>query len=163
MAEPARPDPLAAAHRVKDLARDLAQEVADGYRKSSRPLRLKAAVVATWALLSLLTLWLVCPGSSGSANALGAVVALADEAAGGRSVSVRNDSDEIWTDVVVTIEGGWVWKTSTLRNGERAIRVGIPQFQKDGAAAPASLQPRTVTVSCREGEVTLPLGREGGR
>jgi len=45
MSEPHRPDPLAAAARVKDLARDLAGDLAEGYRRSSRYVRLRGAIV----------------------------------------------------------------------------------------------------------------------
>jgi hypothetical protein len=68
MKDAARPDPVAAAHRVKDGVRDiargalgaageLASDVADGYRKSSRHFKLRAAVIASWALLSAATFW----------------------------------------------------------------------------------------------------------
>ena len=61
MKEPARPDPLSAAHRVKDLARDLAQELADGYRRSTKYVRMRAAVVAAWLCLSLAAIWASWP------------------------------------------------------------------------------------------------------
>ena len=54
---PPRPEPLAAAARVKDLARGVAQDLAGGYRRSSRALRLRVAVVGGWALLSAATIW----------------------------------------------------------------------------------------------------------
>src|SRR5512144_1884530 len=115
MAETARPDPAAAAQRIKDGVRDLARgtlgaagdlaaDVADGYRKSTRYFRLRAAIVGTWALLSVVTFWVACP-SSGPTNALGAKVALLSAKAGGSlmgtQVFVENDSRRMWTDVVL--------------------------------------------------------------
>jgi hypothetical protein len=156
MKETPRPDPLAAAHRVKDMARDLAQDVADGYRKSTRYFKLRAAVIGAWALLATVTLWAACP-SSGPSNSLGAVVTYSDQDPTNHQISVENRSDELWRDVVLTLDGGWEYRTTTIRNGERAVVIAIRQFRKDGAPAAGDLTPRTITISCREGEVTTPL------
>ena len=86
MKDAATPELAAAATRVKEgvreLARgavgaagDLASDLAEGYRKSTRYFKLRAAIVGTWALLSAVTLWAACPASQGPSNALGARVA----------------------------------------------------------------------------------------
>jgi hypothetical protein len=156
MKDTLRPDPLAAAHRVKDIARDLAQDVADGYRKSTRYFKLRAAVIGSWALLAIVTLWAACP-SSGTSNSLGAVVTYSDQDPTNHQISVENRSDELWRDVVLTLDGGWEYRTTTIRNGDRAVVIAVRQFRKDGAPAPGDLTPRAMTISCREGEVTAPL------
>src|SRR5512132_890577 len=85
MKDAASPEVAAAANRVKEgvreLARgavgaagDLASDLAEGYRKSTRYFKLRAAMVGTWALLSLVTLWAACPPSDAPRNALGARV-----------------------------------------------------------------------------------------
>ncbi len=166
MKDAPRPDPVAAAHRVKegmrDLARgaigaagDLAADVAQGYRKSTRYFKLRAAVIGTWALLSVVTLWAACP-SSGPTNPIGAKGTLLADSIMGRQVSVENESGRIWKDVVVTLEGGWRYDKKTLRPAESLV-VPIIRFQKDGASAPPELDPRTITVECSEGRVTTPL------
>jgi hypothetical protein len=170
MAETARPDPAAAAQRIKDGVRDLARgalgaagdlaaDVADGYRKSTRYFRLRTAIVGTWALLSLVTLWAACP-SSGPTNALGAKVALLSAAAGGSimgtQVFVENDSGRMWTDVVLTLDGGWRYEKKTVRPQDKLV-VGVTQFKRGEERAPADLEPRAVTVECEEGRVTAPL------
>ncbi len=167
MKDAARPDPAAAAQRVKegvrDLARgalgaagDLATELADGYRKSTRWFKLRAAVVGTWALLSALTFWAACP-SSGAGNALGARVRLERVALMGTQVGVENDSDDLWKDVVLTLDGGWRYEKKTVRPHDKLV-VSITQFRKGEASAPAELEPRTLTVECDQGRVTAPLG-----
>jgi hypothetical protein len=170
MKDAARPDPVAAAHRVKDGVRDiargalgaageLASDVADGYRKSSRHFKLRAAVIASWALLSAATFWAACP-SSGPTNALGAKVQLlsANErgALMGTQVFVENDSRMLWTDVVLTLDGGWRHERKTVRPQDRLV-VAVTQFRKDGEDAPADLEPRHLTIECDEGRVTAPL------
>jgi hypothetical protein len=170
MKDAARPDPIAAAQRVKEGVRDLAlgalgaagdlaSDVAEGYRKSTRYFKLRAAVVASWALLSIVTLWAACP-SSGPANPLGAKFQLLLRSEPGvllgTQILVENDSRKVWRDVVVTLEGGWSYERKTVRPQDKLV-VSIGQFRKDGQSAPAELAPREITVECSEGRVTAPL------
>jgi hypothetical protein len=170
MKDASRPDPVAAASRVKegvkDLARgaigaagDLASDLGDAYRKSTRHFRMRAAIVGAWALLSAVTLWATCP-SSGPANALGARVQLLSRNEPGvligTQVLVENDSRRIWKDVVLTLDEGWRYERKTIRPQDRLV-VSITQFKKDGASAPAELEPRTLTIECDEGRITAPL------
>lgn len=166
MKDEARPDPAAAAHRVKEGVRDLARsaigaagdiagDVAAGYRKSTRFVRLRVAVIGTWALLALVTFWAACP-SSGPANALGAKAELLAGSIMGSQVSVENESDQLWRDVVVTLEGGWRFEKRTVRPAERFV-VPTNRFTKDGATAPPGLSSPTITIECVEGRVTIPL------
>jgi hypothetical protein len=154
MTEPLRPDARAAAARVKDLARDLAEELAGGYRRSTRYLRLKVAVVGSWALLSAATLWAACP-SSGPLDALGAEVRVQEEVIG-TQILVSNASRRMWTDVAITLDGGWRYRTSTVRAGQRLV-LATSKFEKDGAPAPGDLAPRTLTVECDQGAATTQL------
>lgn len=168
----AAPELAAAANRVKegvrDLARgavgaagDLAADIAVGYRKSTRYFKLRAAIVATWALLSVVTLWAACPASEGASNALGARAQLLSRrergALMGTQVYVENDSRRLWKDVVLTLDGGWRYERRTVRPADKLV-VSITQFEKDGLPAPAELEPKTVTIECEEGRVTAPLG-----
>jgi hypothetical protein len=171
MKDPASPELAVAANRVKegvrDLARgavgaagDLASDLATGYRKSTRYFKLRAAIVGTWALLSLVTLWGACPPSDGPSNALGARVQLLSRtergALMGTQVYVENDSRRLWKDVVLTIEGGWRYERRTVRPADKLV-VSITQFKKDGQSAPPELEPKTLTIECDEGRVTAPL------
>jgi hypothetical protein len=167
MKEPLRPDAAAAALRVKDGVRDLARgalgaagdlasEVADGYRKSTRFFKLRAGVVGAWVLLSALTFWAACP-SSGPGNALGARVRLERVALMGLQVGVENDSNDLWKDVVLTLDGGWRYEKRTVRPHDKLV-VAVTQFRRGDEGAPADLEPRTLTVECDRGRVTAPLG-----
>jgi len=170
MKDAPRPDPVAAATRVKegvrDLARgaigaagDLASDLGEAYRKSTRHFRMRAAIVGLWALLSVVTLWVACP-SSGPANPLGAKVQLLSRNEPGMlmgtQVLVENDSRRIWKDVVLTLEGGWRYERKTLRPQDKLV-VSITQFRKGEATAPPELDPRAITIECAEGRVTAPL------
>ncbi len=166
MKDAAPPEPAVASQRVKegvrDLARsalgaagDIATDVASGYRKSSRYFKLRAAVVGTWALLALLTFWGACP-SSGPSNPLGAKARVLAGSIMGSQVFVENESDRVWRDVVVTLDGGWRYEKRTVRPAESFV-VPMNRFAKDGATAPPGLTSRTVTIECAEGQVTIPL------
>jgi len=146
------------AHRVKDLAVDLASDLAHGYRRSTRFFKMRAAAVGIWAVISLLTLWLACP-SGGPSNSLGAEVQLSEELLG-TQILVWNGSGRIWTDVTLTLDGGWRWQTPTFRDGQRLV-IAVSRFSRDGAAAPANLKPRALTIECRQGSVTAPLVAKG--
>lgn len=159
MKEPVRPDPLAAAHRVKDLARDLAQELAAGYRRSTRYVRMRAAVVGAWAVLSLGAIWVSCPGSAAS-NPLDAEAQLLSGSIMGTQLLVKNGSETHWTEVAFTLDGGWRSERKTVRAGDKLV-LSLAQFRRpDGAAPPPDLRPRALTIACEEGRAALPLSGE---
>jgi hypothetical protein len=158
MKEAPRTDPLAAALRVKDFARDLAKDVAtdlaDGYRRSTRYVRMRAVVVGAWALLAVASLWAACPGS-GHTNSLGADVQLA-QGLMGTQLSVENDSDAVWTDVTLILDDTWRFTTPTLRAKSRLV-IAVERFAGDAGPAPHDLIPRTLSIRCSEGKLTTPL------
>jgi hypothetical protein len=172
MVESSRPEPRTArrvqdlkdlakdlAPRVKVLAKDLAGDVADGYRRSTRHVRMRAAVIGTWAVLSLGSLWIACP-RSGPTNALGAEVHLLPESIVGPQVLVQNGSDEIWTNVVFTLDGTWRHARRTVRPQDKLV-LAVAQFAaEDGAKAPRSLRPATIRIECEEGRISAPLEPE---
>ncbi len=170
MKDAARPDPVAAAQRVKDGVKDLARgalgaagglasDLANDYRKSSRFFRMRAAVIGAWALLSAATLWAACP-SSGPTNALGAEVQLLSRSDPGvllgTQVFVANESKRVWTDVVLTLDGGWSYEKKTIRPGDKLVLL-LAQFKKGGASAPGELEPKKIKIECEQGRVTAPL------
>jgi hypothetical protein len=136
------------------MALDLATDLADGYRKSTRYFKLRLAVISGWTLLTVATMWLACPGS-GPANALGAEVQVSEELLG-TQILVWNNSGRMWTDVTLTLDGGWQWRTPTFREGQRLV-IATSRFTKEGAAAPGDLKPRSLTIDCTQGNTTAQL------
>jgi hypothetical protein len=151
---------IAAAGRAKDaavgLATDLAGDMVDGIKRSDRPLRLKAAVVGTWLLLSAFTMWAACP-SSGPSNSLGAVARLQATSVG-PVVSVHNDTDDtIWTEVELVLDGAWRYdRRRTVRAGDN-VTAPLEDFRKDGQPPPADYRPQRLSVQCQQGRVTISL------
>lgn len=156
MTQPARPDPLAAAARVTEAAKDLATDLTEGFRKSNRAFKLRTAVVGTWALLALVSFWIACP-PSGPSNALGAVARLDTGGIMGNQVLVQNDGRDLWTEVVFTLDDGWRLERSTVRGGDKLV-LSVSAFTKDGQHAASDLRPRLLTIRCAEGQAELPLG-----
>jgi hypothetical protein len=157
MAKPNIPEPVAAAQRMKDIARDLASDVTEGYRKSTRSVRRRAAIVGSWVLLSLVALYTACP-SSGPTNELGADVTLLPETIVGQQISVANGSGEMWTEVTLTLDQAWTHTIRTVRAGQNVV-IAVSRFQRDGAAAPSDLKPRLLSIKCDQGSAELPLQR----
>jgi hypothetical protein len=173
MAKPNIPDPAAAAKKVKELAReldasaaaakvrgmakDLAADVTDTYRKSNRFLRMRVGIVGGWVLLALVAFYAACP-SSGPANALSAEVMLLPETLVGQQISINNGSEEMWTEVKLTLDGKWTHQIRTIRAGQNVV-VGVAKFQRDGAAAPQDLKPRQIEIDCDQGSAELSLQR----
>lgn len=157
MSKPNIPDPVATAQRVRELARDFASDVTEGYRKSSRFLRLRVALIGSWALLSLVALYTACP-SSGPTNELGAEVTLLPETLVGQQISISNGSREMWTEVTLALDGAWEHRVRTVRAGQNVV-VGVTRFERDGVAAPPDLKPRKIEIRCDQGSAELSLVR----
>jgi hypothetical protein len=138
--------------------RDLGERLADGFRRSDRFLRMRVAVVAAWAAVSLATLFFTCP-STGPANALGAEVHVREAAEsfiGGAQVLVRNESDEVWSDVVLTIDGEWRYSHPAIRPREQIV-VATTQFQRRGEPLGPEHRPRRLVVACDRGSHAFDL------
>ena len=139
-----------------DHGRRAASDLADGFRKAGRWQRMRLGVLGGWIAASLLALWIACP-SSGPGNSLGADVhVLKDSLLGGQQILVRNESDAVWTDVVLTLDGSWRNSQCTVRPREQVV-LSPSQFERAGEPAPRDLRPRKLSIECREGRAQLDL------
>jgi hypothetical protein len=150
-----RPPTVRGLGLVKDMAVDLATDLADGYRKSTRTFKLRIAVAAVWVFLAIGTVAFMPASPGGRTNSLGADVQV-QETLLGTQIKVENRSERMWTDVTLVLDGLWERQISTLREGQRLV-VATSSFTRDGAAAPGDLKPRTLTIQCAQGKVTTPL------
>jgi hypothetical protein len=141
---------------VADRARRVATDGAEAYRRSSRHQRLRLGVIGGWILVSVLAVWIAFP-SSGPTNSLGADVhVLRESLVGGEQILVRNESEEIWTDVVLTLDGSWRNEQRTLRPRDQVV-LSPSQFRRGDEVAPQDLRPRTLTIQCRQGRARIDL------
>jgi hypothetical protein len=139
-----------------DQGRRAVSGIADGFRKAGRWQRMRLGIVGGWVAASLLALWIACP-SSGPANSLGAdVQVLKESLLGGQQILVRNESDAVWNDVTLVLDGSWKNNQRTVRPREQVV-LSPAQFQRAGEPAPRDLRPRTLLIECREGRARFEL------
>ena len=130
--------------------------MAEGFRRAGRWQRARLGLVGGWLVASFLALWIACP-SSGPGNPIGADVhVLKDSLLGGQQILVRNESDEVWTDVVLTLDRTWKNEQRALRPREQVV-LSPAQFDRGGEAAPRDLRPRRLEVECRQGRASFDL------
>ena len=139
-----------------DQGRRAASGLVDGFRKAGRWQKARLGILGGWLAASFIALWIACP-SSGPGNSIGADVhVLKDSLLGGQQILVRNESDEVWTDVVVTLDGAWRHGVRALRPREQVV-LSPSQFDRAGEPAPRDLRPRKLRVECREGSASFDL------
>jgi hypothetical protein len=147
---PLTPKPL------PDRLGDRAARWFEDFRRADRFFKMRLSVVGAWVLLSLVTLWVACP-SSGPTNSLGAdVQVLRESLVGGQQLLVRNESSEIWTDVVLTLDDGWRYAHRTMRPHDQLV-LSMSHFRKGEQAAPREFRPRTLLIECGQGSHTFDL------
>jgi hypothetical protein len=143
-------DPSATLASWTSRARAELERLADELRRSDRFFKMRLGVVAGWVLITAITLVAACP-PTGPGNSLGAEARVLRESfVGGAQVLVRNDSDNVWTDVVVTLDGEWRYRQATLRPSEEIV-VPTTQFRRDEASLAPDYRPHRVEVECRQG------------
>lgn len=145
-----------AAATFPERARALLGSWVESFRRSDRFFKMRAGIVGSWVLISVVTLWAACP-SSGPSNPLGAdVQVLRDSLVGGQQLLVRNESTETWTEVVLTLDEGWRREHKTVRPHDLLV-LPMNEFKRDGQAAPRDFKPRRLTVECEQGRATFDL------
>lgn len=145
-------DPTAAALKVRDAAKDIASDLTDTYRKSNKFLRLRAGIVGGWVLLSLVALLAAFHTAEREEATMADTIV-------GRVVSFKNTSDENWTDVTLTLDGGWTHFVRTIRPGQD-LGVEIGKFKKDGQPAPLDLNPRWIEIDGGQVDKKLKISRQ---
>ena len=155
MGEPT-PGPQGPATGALAGVRRSARDLANGLDGIPRWQRLRAGFLGGWVLASLLALWIACP-STGPGNSLGVEVrVLTDSLVGGQQILVRNESDQVWTDLELTLDGTWKLAHRALRPREQLV-LSPSQFDRQGEQAPRDLRARSIAIRCRQGSATLDL------
>ncbi len=111
--------------------------------------------MCAWATVSALTLWGTCT-VPGPRNALGAEVELDRHSIVGVQLLVRNESDDIWEDVVLTLDGEWRYRQATMRPHDRVV-LSMGSFRGGAGAPPREYDPHRLVVSCGQGSDSFDL------
>jgi len=75
---------------------------------------------------------------------------------GGQQILVRNESEEVWTDIVLTLDRTWRNEQRSLRPREQVV-LSPAQFERGGEPAPRDLRPRRLDVECKQGSARFEL------
>jgi hypothetical protein len=139
-----------------DQGRRAASGLIDGFRKAGRWQKARLGILGGWLAASLVALWIACP-SQGPGNSIGADVhVLRDSLLGGQQILVRNESEEVWTDVVLTLDRTWRNEQRALRPREQVV-LSPAQFERAGEPAPRDLRPKRLDVACQQGKAGFDL------
>jgi hypothetical protein len=139
-----------------DQGRRAASGLIDGFRKAGRWQKARLGILGGWLAASFVALWIACP-SQGPGNSIGADVhVLRDSLLGGQQILVRNESEEVWTDVVLTLDRTWRNEQRALRPREQVV-LSPAQFERAGEPAPRDLRPKRLDVACQQGKAGFDL------
>lgn len=157
--------PALSKERLKESAADTAlnalsilREVWEDFRSSDRFFKYKAGIIGSWALLSVMSIVVACP-SSGVSNPIGAHL-VASEVAGRVAISVRNESQETWRNVLVIVNGTYRAITPPVDPGMMLTVTPKLLAAADGAPPPADLKVVDLELQTSEGKTVL---LEGGK
>ncbi len=131
-------------------------EVVEDFRSSDRFFKYKAMVISLWFLLAIGSFGIACP-SSGPSNDINAMLVVSGEAAA-PIYMVKNESNDVWKDVEITVNGKYRSTMSQLpgEGGNTTLSAAV-LFDDTGKRAPSSLPITDIVVKVRdpEGEVAL--------
>jgi hypothetical protein len=146
----------AGARSKEELAR-----LAASIRSWDRYLRMRIAVLGSFAVLSVLAIGIARSGGADEAdNSLHAYLALRDSALGW-ALLVHNRSEEPWTDVVLELEGGHVHRMDRVDPDQKLVLSPWQFVREDGEAAPRT-PPRVVTLRVGKTVIRPALSRQWG-
>ena len=127
----------------------------EGFRKAGRWQKARLGILGGWLAASFIALWIACP-PSGPGNSIGADVHVLKDSLLGQQILVRNESNEVWTDVVLTLDRTWRIEQRALRPREQVV-LSPAQFERGGEPAPRDLRPKRLDVACQQGKAGFDL------
>ncbi len=137
-------------------AKELLEGLLSDFKSSDRYFKYKVAIIATWAVLSLTTAAVACPGSGGPPNKLMAR-GMVSHVGAAPSVAVGNGSAADWRDVKLLLNGTYTAYQDVIPMGGRAV-LTLRQFAAAGGkAVPTGTRLNTLTVTCSEGTTAIDL------
>lgn len=138
------------------LGRRLLREAIEDLRSRDRFFRWKAAVVATWLLLSFAAVGIVGSGGAASpaTNRLSAYVVL-KETTMGWALFLENRSKRTWDEVEIRLDG-FAHRPGEVPAGQQLV-LSPAQFLGPGGSLTAEHDPRLVEILSTKGSVTIEL------
>lgn len=134
------------------------REIAEDFRNSDRYFKYKALVLSVWVMLVATSVGVSCAGGV-QGNSFGARLIVAGDTKD-RAYMVKNDSDDDWQNVQITVNGKYYVTAEQLRPyGDISLSPRL-MFDEHGKEAPASLVISEIHINCSEGDAYLLRGGE---
>ena len=132
------------------------REIAEDFRNSDRYFKYKALVLSMWLMLVATSVGVSCAGGP-AGNSFGARLIVAGDSHD-RAYMVKNDSEDEWQSVQITVNGKYYVTAAQLRPyGDISLSPRL-MFDEAGKEAPASLVISEIHLSCNEGDAYLLKG-----
>jgi hypothetical protein len=133
------------------------RETWEDFRNADRYFKYKAAILAAWAVLSLVGVGVACPGTpvvTRSNSSLGARLVVGEETEHPAYV-LSNESDRAWEDVVVVVNHTYRAAISHVEP-KAFVTITPKQLMGDnGKLAPFNLRATDLELHTRKGNVVL--------
>ncbi|MFP2906421.1 hypothetical protein ACLESD_15430 [Pyxidicoccus sp. 3LFB2] len=136
---------LNAASVLKELVADFGQR--------DRYFKYKASIVAGWLAMTVASFAIACPGSTVETGDMDARLVLSDKL-DRPSLTIFNESDEAWEEVVVTVNGEYQSAVPLVPPGQ-SLTITPKQLQGTKGAAPADLRFNTLQMRTRDDRADL--------
>jgi hypothetical protein len=130
----------------------LKEMVAD-FRQRDRFFKYKASIVAGWLAMTVASFAIACPGSSVQTGDMDARLVLSDKL-DRPSITIWNESDEPWEDVVVTVNGQYQGAVPSVAPGE-FMTFTPKQLTGTTGTAPADLRFQSLQMRSRNDSADL--------
>lgn len=127
------------------------------FRASSRFFKYKAGIIAGWLFLSVGSIFVACPSARGPSNELGAHL-VTTEVEGRVAISVRNESDEPWKQILVVVNGEYRAAHPPVEPGGMLTVTPKLLATAEGKPAPADLRVMDLEIHTSEGKAHLVRG-----
>jgi hypothetical protein len=134
------------------------RDVIEDFRSSDRFFKYKAGVLAMWLFLSLTSVGVSCSGGAPTGNSFGARLVVAGDSNIDRAYMLKNDSDNEWQAVTVTINGRYFVTAAQLRPYGDITLTPRLMYDESGTAAPQDIVIRDIQITCSDGEAFLLKG-----
>ncbi len=129
------------------------REVVEDFRSSDKFFKYKALVLTTWLMLVVSSIGVSCSGGT-QGNSFGARLIVAGDATD-RAYMVKNDSDDVWQSVQITVNGQYYVTSEQLKPyGDISLSPRL-MFDAAGKEAPSSLVISEIHIACSEGDAYL--------
>lgn len=129
------------------------KEALEDFRQRDRFFKYKASIVAGWLVMTVASFAIACPGSTVQTGDMDARLVLSDKL-DRPSLTIHNESDEAWEEVIVTINGEYQSAVPRVPAGQ-SMTITPKQLQGIKGAAPADLRFNMIQLRTRDDSADL--------